>query len=44
MTTNDALQVIFECADSGVTNQWGQDMDYKWSEAMAHKRHTGELE
>ena len=36
MTTNEALQVIFECADSGVTNQWGQDMDYEWNKAMGH--------
>ena len=36
MTTNEALQVIFEAADCGVTDRWGRSMDYEWGQAMEH--------
>lgn len=36
MTTNEALNVIFECVEYGVKNKWGQSMDYEWGQAMAH--------
>ena len=36
MTTNEALQIIFQCADYGVKNKWGQDMHYEWGQAMGH--------
>ncbi len=36
MTNSEALQVISECADCGVTNRWGRSMDYEWGQAMAH--------